>query len=63
MRKDLDGQSDGQTDDAEFAAAQLIECVKRMEIDQLDLPVVNQACVWKVTVKKMEIRENDRRDL
>jgi hypothetical protein len=62
MRKDPDGQRDGQTEDAEFAAAQLIECVKRMEIDELELPVVDQSCVWKVTVKKMEISENDSRD-
>lgn len=63
MKEDQDGQAEGQTEDAEFAAAQLIECVKRMEKDQFDLPVVDQSCVWKVTVKKMEISERDSRDL
>jgi hypothetical protein len=44
-------------DAAELAAAELIVQTKKIPADELALPIVDKACVWAVTVKKMRIRE------
>lgn len=42
---------------AELAAAELIALTKKIPTDALELPIVDQSCVWAVTVKKMGICE------
>ena len=43
----------------ELAAAELIARTKKIPTDKLELPIVDQSCVWAVTVKRMGIREPD----
>jgi hypothetical protein len=45
-------------DAAELLAAQLVAQVKKIETDELELPIVDQSCVWSVTVKKLGILDD-----
>jgi hypothetical protein len=53
----MSDERDERLDAVEFAAATLVAQVKQTQKDHLELPIVDQSCVWKVTVKKMGIRE------
>ena len=43
---------------ADIMAAQLIEIVKRMNLDHFRMPMVDTACVWEVTIEKMGIHKS-----
>jgi len=42
----------------ELAAAELIARVKQAPKDEIELPIMDESCVWKITVKKLGIRAN-----
>jgi hypothetical protein len=45
-------------DARELAAAQLVAIVKRTQAGDLELPIVDETCVWIVSVKRMGIRDD-----
>lgn len=49
-------------DAAEMAAAELVKCAKNIPTEALAVPIVDQSCVWAVSVKKMAVREPDESD-
>jgi hypothetical protein len=46
-------------DETELAAAELVASVKRAHGSDCDLPIVDEAAVWVVTVKKTGIVEEE----
>lgn len=40
---------------AEFVAAQLISRVKALRIAEMDLTIVDESCMWVVTVRRLGI--------
>jgi len=40
---------------AELVAAQLISRVKALRIAEIDLTIVDESCMWVVTVKRLDI--------
>jgi hypothetical protein len=50
-----DDPLDDELDAAVLAAAELIAHAKTVGLTELDLPIVDEASVWVVTVKKMGI--------
>jgi hypothetical protein len=50
-----DDPLDEELDAAVLAAAELIAHAKTVGLTELDLPIVDEASVWVVTVKKMGI--------
>ena len=44
-------------DAAEMVAAQLVSYVKALRLAEIDLPIVDESCMWVVTVKRLGIRE------
>jgi hypothetical protein len=49
-------EPDAETDAVELAAAELIAQVKKTQSDEAELPIVDEASVWTVKVKKLGIR-------
>ena len=54
----MSAEHDEQLAAIELAAATLVAQIKKAQADSLELPIVDQLCVWKVTVKKLGIRED-----
>ncbi|WP_263351918.1 hypothetical protein [Acidicapsa acidisoli] len=54
----MSDESDQYARSADLAAAQLVEFVKRMDLDHLEVPVIDGQSAWEVTVKKLGIRSN-----
>jgi hypothetical protein len=48
-------ESEEKMDAAELAAAELVSRVKQIKTNELELPIVDESCVWTVSVKKMGI--------
>jgi hypothetical protein len=42
----------------ELAAAELIASMKRTQLDEIELPIVDESCIWIVTVRKLGIQPN-----
>jgi len=49
---------DDELDSAMIAAVELVVHIKRMQSVELELPIVDESCLWTVTVKKMGIRDD-----
>ena len=59
---DLNGLLDGELDNAEMYAAELVASAKRVGLAQVELPVVDRTNVWAVSVKKLGIQDGDEVD-
>jgi len=44
-------------DAAEMVAAELVSRVKALRSVEIDLPIVDESCMWVVTVRRLGIRE------
>jgi hypothetical protein len=49
---------DGELDSAMITAVELVAHVKRMQSVEVELPILDESCLWMVTVKRMGIRED-----
>ena len=50
--------SDDLEDGMEFAAAELVARVKQAEVDDTELLVPDETCIWVVSVKRLGIQTN-----
>jgi hypothetical protein len=57
-RDGMEDPFDDEMDGAMIAAVELVARVKRMQSIEIELPVVDESCMWIVTVKRMGIRED-----
>jgi hypothetical protein len=57
LRGPMNGDFDDFKDDevAEVMAAQLLEAVKSLNLNHFRIPLVDNSCVWEVSVKRMSI--------
>jgi hypothetical protein len=53
---ELNDPFDDELDGAVLAASQLIEHIKRIQSDELELPIIGGSSLWLVTIKRMGIR-------
>jgi hypothetical protein len=53
---ELNDPLDDELDGAVLVASQLIEHVKRIQSDELELPIIDESSLWLVTIKRMGIR-------
>ena len=44
-------------DAAEMVAAELVSRVKGLRVAEIDLPIVDESCIWIVTVRRLGICE------
>ena len=44
---------------AQIFAAQLVSRVKALRVETIDLPIVDESCMWVVTVKRLGIRTDE----
>jgi hypothetical protein len=56
---ELNDPFDDEMDGAMLSATQLISHVKRMQSSELELPIMDQSCMWLVTVKRLGISEDE----
>ena len=49
---------DDELDAAVLAATELVSHTKKVGLAELELPIPDESCVWKVTVTKMGIRND-----
>ena len=54
----MSDKQDKEMDGIELAAAELVARVKQTPMDDIELPIADESCVWKVTVRKLGIRPN-----
>jgi hypothetical protein len=54
---DLNDPLDDEMDGAMLAAMQLVTHVKQMQSTDLELPIMDQSCMWMVTVRRIGICE------
>ena len=45
-------------DAGEQAALELVEHVRRMEFAEMELPILDESCMWLVSVKRLGIRDD-----
>jgi hypothetical protein len=58
MTDEFDEESDPETDDCKFAAAELVAGVKRMQAAEMELSFVDESCIWIVSVRRFGIQED-----
>ena len=46
---------DGQYDNAEMAAAEIVASAKKLGLTQVELPLVDRNAVWSISVKRLGI--------
>jgi hypothetical protein len=58
MSKESDDvRAAAELDAAEIVAAQLVSRVKTLRVATIDLQIVDESCMWVVTVKRLGIRD------
>jgi hypothetical protein len=59
MSNESDNLSEAKLDAAEMAAAHLVSHVKALRAADIDLHIVDESCMWVVTVKRFGILESE----
>jgi hypothetical protein len=54
----MSDKPDVDLDAVEIAAAELVARVKQTRLDEIELPIVDESCIWTVTVRKLGIQPN-----
>ena len=52
---DSDHPLDGQYDNAEMAAAEIVASAKKVGLSDVELPIVDQDAVWSIKAKRLGI--------